>query len=1341
MNQLFRRLPFSAKLMIMAIIPLAFLIYFAIQINTSKAEKLGVLNTYQEGIDQSARISTLVDELQSERRYSFGFVLNEEWRTELVMQRQRTDAALQNTLNMPLLKGAASYTFLDSLSIMRSRIDQSVLDPTEAINFYSQAILRLNTQNIVSVNNISYLAPAKGELQGQKLLAEMITYLGTLRSNIYYALYSSNPEAVPLQLIKSDFDLYKSYLKEYQLKAHPQGVEQYSALANATNLKTTLSYIENLLRTGKYDTTVRADDWWQVSAKGVDDMKGLQRQLLLQSQAKVDKIYENEKQSKDSSLLFLILIIALVLGLMVYTITIITKMLNELNEASQKIATGATGVRIKRETNDVIGSLTDSILQIDENNKVLSHAAEAIGRGQFDVPVQPRGNDDILGHAVVKMKNDLQLFNQENEEKLWIHAGVETVNEHIRGDKQVKELAADALHAVATYTGSQIGLLYVGYDDHLQYMAGYALAHDSSIVKQVAYGDSLVGQVAQKQKTMQLKNIPSDYIKIKSGSGEALPKSLILIPLKHNGIVEGVLEIGSLDEYNRQTLAFLHQVAPAIAVAIQVAKSKAKQQELFEQVQAQSEELQVQHSELENANAELEAQTEKLQASEEELRVQQEELLQANQEMEERSRLLEERNQMIVEKNLEIQQQAEDLRLSTKYKSEFLANMSHELRTPLNSVLLLSRLLSENNEKNLSPDQVEYAQVIQSSGQGLLSLIDEILDLSKIEAGKMELEYRPVLIQEIVQDMRALFTPLAKDKKIEFLLEVDDDLPSRLETDKLRLEQILKNLLSNALKFTSQGSVQLKVTATKDQTDFINFAVKDTGIGIPSEKQALIFEAFQQADGSTRRKYGGTGLGLSISRELAKLLGGEIKVSSTPGTGSEFTLSIPLAKSQPVIKPVTVETPVVENNRQSAPVTTEIKKIFRAEHIPENIPDDRAIVLEGDKTILIIEDDTAFAKALVEFTHQKGYKALTAVRGDEGILLAQQYKPEGVLLDIQLPVKDGWEVMEELKSNPLTRHIPVHIMSSLEAKKESLMKGAVDFINKPIAFEQMQEVFKKIEHVINKENKKVLIVEENAKHAKALAYFLENFNVGTEVSNSVNKGIDALKKESVDCVILDMGIPDQQAYETLEMLKRDKGMENLPIIIFTGKSLSKTEEARIKQYADSIVIKTAHSYQRILDEVSLFLHLVESSNQSDSQTVKYKKLGALNEVLANKKILITDDDVRNIFSLTKALELHKMQVITAVDGKEAIKQLEEHPDTSVVLMDIMMPEMDGYEAMRKIRHQRQFRDLPIIAVTAKAMTGDREKCIQAGASDYISKPVDIDQLLSLLRVWLYDKSI
>jgi CheY-like chemotaxis protein/anti-sigma regulatory factor (Ser/Thr protein kinase) len=576
---------------------------------------------------------------------------------------------------------------------------------------------------------------------------------------------------------------------------------------------------------------------------------------------------------------------------------------------------------------------------------------------------------------------------------------------------------------------------------------------------------------------------------------------------------------------------------------------------------------------------------------------------------------------------------------------------------------------------------------------------------------------------------------VAEDKGIQFEATVAAGADCLIETDKLRLEQILRNLLSNALKFTKKGTVLLAVSR---QNGTLSFAVKDTGIGIPKNKQQSIFEAFQQADGSTRRKYGGTGLGLSISRELAKLLGGEIHLQSDEGVGSTFTLNIPVSKGELLVMPQSKPVPAIEQSvTPTLPPAPEWDKKFTTAVIPLSLPDDRDNIAKGDKVLLIIEDDTAFARSLQDFGRQKGYKVIVAVRGDEGIELAKQFLPLGILLDLQLPVKNGWEVMEALKQNPATKPIPVHMMSSHQERTKSISKGAIDFINKPMAFEKMGEIIQKIEQALSRHPKKVLIIEENPKHAKALAYFLESFNVAAEIKNDVDAGIEALSQQSVDCVILDMGVPAQQAYNTLEEVKKRPGFEKLPIIIFIGKNLSHVEEMRIKQYADSIVIKTAHSYQRILDEVSLFLHLVEE-NKEDKQP-RYKKLGAMGEVLKGKTVLIADDDVRNIFSLTKALEGYGMNVLSAIDGKEALRQLAETPKVDIVLMDMMMPEMDGYESTQKIREQHRFKNLPVIAVTAKAMTGDREKCISAGASDYITKPVDIDQLVSLLRVWLYDK--
>ena len=987
-----------------------------------------------------------------------------------------------------------------------------------------------------------------------------------------------------------------------------------------------------------------------------------------------------------------------------------------------------------------------SKLQEDLQNKneetekriiAIEKVASQISEGDYKIRLNEEMKDGLgsLAGSLNNMAKSLQYSFNLLEDKEWSQTGIALLNETMVGEKNVAHLAEDILQKITEYTNSQVGALYILQEDNSLHLTGdYALKEDTKkTIWQI--GEGIVGQCFQSGKQITLDDIPDNEFSVSYASGEVRCRNIVAAPILRDNKPIGVIELGTLYHYTSLHLEFLHSVSGNIGIAFYTAQNRKRMQELVEELQSQTEELQMQHSELENINAELEAQTQKVQASEEELRVQQEELLQSNQELEERTNMLEERNRLIEERNLDIQQKSKQLEQSTKYKSEFLANMSHELRTPLNSILLLSKLMTESED--LDKQYIEYAEVMQSSGQGLLTLIDEILDLSKIEAGKMKIELSEVSLEEVASDMNALFMPVAKNKNLEFLVNLEKEIPETLHTDKLRLEQILKNLLSNAIKFTSTGQVSLDVS-NDDVNKRLLFKVTDTGIGIAKEKQNLVFDAFQQADGSTRRKFGGTGLGLSISRELAKLLGGTIHLESTEGVGSKFILDLPYnINNEKEVPQVQEKEPIPFPVQQDAVQPAR----YVVDHIPNDVQDDRDTISQDDKVILIIEDDTAFAKILLDFTRQKNYKGLVAVRGDTGIEMANHFKPLAILLDIQLPVVDGWQVMEALKANPETRPIPVHIMSSLKLKQESLLKGAVDFINKPFAIQEMQNIFKKLEDALSRSPKKVLIVEENKQHAKALGYFLSAHNINTEIASNIEHGIGALKKHEIDCVILDMGVPDKNAYKTLETIKEQDGLENLPIIVFTGKNLSKGEEARIKKYADSIVVKTAYSYQRILDEASLFLHLVEEKNK---QNVALPSLaGTLTEmrnVLKNKTVLIADDDVRNIFSLTKALEIHNMKVFAATDGKEALKILNENPSIDVVLMDMMMPQMDGYETIREIRSANAYKSLPVLAVTAKAMMGDREKCIAVGASDYISKPVDVDQLISLLRVWLYHKN-
>ncbi len=999
-------------------------------------------------------------------------------------------------------------------------------------------------------------------------------------------------------------------------------------------------------------------------------------------------------------------------------------------------------VRVRNDFNErekLQVSLKNKDLEITRRINIIQDIATQIAKGKYDIRATDDERDGLgsLATSVNAMAESLERSFTILNNNEWRQTGLAILNEKLVGNKSLEKITKDTLFHLVEYAECQTGALYLMENGKLKVQSSHGL--EETMLKSFKPGEGMIGQVFETGVEKLFANIEEDHYLVSFSNGQIKIKNILLLPIYYENKSIGVIEVGSTHNFSNQDIEFFKDSSKNIGIAIFAAETRKQVQKLLEETQAQSEELQAQHSELENLNTELEVQTQKLQASEEELKVQQEELMQSNQELEERSKLLEEKNHLIVERNLEIQRKAEELALSTKYKSEFLANMSHELRTPLNSILLLSRLMAENPEANLNEEQVESAKVIQSSGNGLLSLIDEILDLSKIEAGKMELDYQQVRITDIVDDLQSLFNPIVKEKDLQFTINVAPDVTNILETDRMKVDQILKNLISNAIKFTTYGSVELKVENDSSNKNNIIFSVKDTGIGIAPEKQKLVFEAFQQADGSTKRKFGGTGLGLSISRELARLLGGKIDLESEESKGSAFSLIIPKFKTElEPSKPLTEEL-----MDQISSEVEEIENIdnaataYLAATIPEDISDDRNNITPEDKVILIVEDDTSFAKELLKFTRQQNYKGIVIVRGDLASEFAEKYLPLAILLDIQLPVKDGWQVMEEIKSNPRTRHIPVHIMSSLKVKKESLLKGAVDFINKPVALEQMGLMFKKIEDALNRYPKKVLIVEENPKHATALSYFLSNFNINSEIKNSVNESVAALSSSEVDCVILDMGVPDKAGYETLEAIKQNEGLENLPIIIFTGKNLSKSEELKIKQYADSIVIKTAHSYQRILDEVGLFLHLVEEK-KSETSKRKTNKLGSLNEVLKDKTVLIADDDVRNIFSLTKALEKHQMKVISAIDGREALKQLENNQDVDIVLMDMMMPEMDGYETTTRIRQDPRFKKLPIMAVTAKAMTGDREKCIVAGASDYISKPVDIDQLLSLLRVWLYE---
>ncbi len=770
-------------------------------------------------------------------------------------------------------------------------------------------------------------------------------------------------------------------------------------------------------------------------------------------------------------------------------------------------------------------------------------------------------------------------------------------------------------------------------------------------------------------------------------------------------------------------------------VAIRFDITKQKESEALKK---QTELLLSSQRELEGSNTELEAQTQKLQASDEELRVQQEELMQTNKELEEKTKLVEEKNHAFNEKNnllvaatTDLKRKADQLSLSSKYKSEFLANMSHELRTPLNSILLLSKLLQDNLDDNLSEDQIEYSTVINKAGNSLLELINDILDLSKIESGKMDVNAETLILNKFTDDIQSLFNPIAKDKEIEFNVVVNSDCPISMYTDKMRLDQVVKNLLSNAFKFSPKGKVNLSISYNLQQ-DMISFSVVDTGIGIAKEKQALVFEAFQQADGSTKRKYGGTGLGLSISKEIAHLLGGEITLESEVGVGSNFTITIPANYSLENLKKQTKKNSSILNNSVAPDLTPD-----KESEISVLVDDDRHLIEKKDKTILIVEDDIYFVKILQNSAKSRGYKVLVAINGNEAVELAKKHIPTGIILDLHLPKKSGWEVLKELKDFAETKHIPVHIVSSQDLDSRTTKEsGAIDFTNKPISDDNMQNVFRSLEEIASKETGKIALFSDKKEHALAMTEFLKErqieiitFTPDSEIDNSISKN-------DFDAIIIDVDTRRAKVSNLLEKLTKVLPNKLMPVIVLSNTYLSSLDVKRINHYNEAFILKIVKSYSNIIDEMSLFLHYITKKGA----VVKMRPTIISAKALEKKKILLVDDDAENRFSISKILEAQKAEVIQATNGKEAIDVWKNNKDISLILMDVMMPEMDGYEAIKEIRKLENGKNIPIISLTARTQADEREKCISSGASDYASKPIDADLLISLSKIWILNSN-
>jgi len=1063
----------------------------------------------------------------------------------------------------------------------------------------------------------------------------------------------------------------------------------------------------------------------------------------------------------------------------------LTQSINEMANNQQEVARRANTMAEGDYSADIAprsdsDELADSINRMAASLREVVRQANTIAEGDYSAKIVPRGDKDELGTALNKMTENLRLVSAQNETDRWLKTGQAELSDTMRGEQDLPTLSKNVITYLAKYLGARLGVMYLNDGNGTLRLAGsYAFSQRKRLVNAIRPGEGLVGQAALDKESIAISDVPEDYITINSGLGESVPRSLLATPVILDGQVKGVLELGAFKPFTETQIELLKLVAENIAIAINSAQDRDKMSELLQQSRRQAEELQAQQEELRASNEELEEHTEALRRSEEKLKVQSEELQASNEELEEKSQYLSQQKADIEKKNREleitgreVEEKARELEMASKYKSEFLANMSHELRTPLNSLLILAKSLANNEEGNLTDEQVESAMVINEGGRELLNLINEILDLSKVEAGRLDVHLENVSIASITRRLQTQFNPVAAEKGLQFRIETDDRLPETLRTDGQRVEQVLKNLLSNAMKFTKEGSVTLRMHRPKENVRFRNtgltaanavaMSVIDTGIGIPEDRQRAIFEAFQQADGSTSRKYGGTGLGLAISRELATLLGGEVHIRSRAGEGSIFTLYLPLehhgsadrgSADRGSADRGSADRGSADKNNLPEPATTTLAACphidagsadgigpLPAPSIAEFLGDDRHQIGDGDKTLLIIEDDLRFAKILVDLSRKRGYKCLVAGDGSSGLQMAFKHTPNGVILDLGLPDIDGLNVLDQLKHNLQTRHVPVHVISARDESTPSLRKGAIGHMAKPAGLENLRNVFSKIEDTLQAHARAILIVEDDETLRRSLVTLIDN--KGIEIT-AVGCGEEACKKMSAfkfDGIILDLGLPDMTGLELLKRLRDLKGGELPPVIVYTGRHLTRKEHAELSKYADSIVLKEADSEQRVLDEVLLFLHSVESSLPADQQKV-IRMLHDPDQVFKDRKVLLVDDDMRNTFALSKVLQKSGLSVVMADNGKLALEKLETEEDIELVVMDIMMPVMDGYEATRAIRSQPRFEKLPIIALTAKAMPEDRAKCLEAGANDYLTKPIDVEKLLSLMRVWLFKQEL
>jgi CheY-like chemotaxis protein/signal transduction histidine kinase/HAMP domain-containing protein len=974
---------------------------------------------------------------------------------------------------------------------------------------------------------------------------------------------------------------------------------------------------------------------------------------------------------------------------------------------------------------DLTGNVNLLAANLTTQVRAIAQVATAVTKGDLtrSVKVEARGEVAELKDNVNTMIDNLRLTTDRNTEQDWLKTNLAKFTNMLQGQRDLSSVGRLLLSELTPLVDAQLGTIYRLEGEKLHLLSAYADDPVHGHPEVLKIGEGLIGQCAADKRRLLITEMPAAAVSIGSALFRAVPQNIIVIPVLFENQVKAVIELASLSTFTPLQITLLDQLTTNIGIVLNSIEVTMQTEQLLKQSQQLAGELQSQQTELQQTNEQLE---------------------QKAQQLAERNVEVERKNQEIEQARGALEEKASELALTSKYKTEFLANMSHELRTPLNSILILGQQLGDNPDGNLTGKQVEFARTIHGAGTDLLNLISDILDLSKIESGTVTVEAEEVFLTNLLDATARPFRHEADTRSLSFNVEVDPSLDRNITTDSKRLQQVLKNLLSNAFKFTEHGGVSLKASAAVggwntghpvlgNAPAVIAFEVSDTGIGIPQEKQRIIFEAFQQADASTSRRYGGTGLGLAISRELAGLLGGEIQLRSTPGEGSAFTLYLPVR----YVGPLAPARPSPQKPQGSAVSYAPALSLPSAADRPiEHIPDDRFEIQPGESILLVVEDDPHYARIVMDLARDNGFRVLVAARGLDALELAQQFQPTAISLDVFLPDMLGWTVLSQLKQNPLTRHIPVQIITLDEDKQHALARGAFSFVNKPSTPEGIGEALARIKEYSSPRKKRLLVVEDNPAEQKSITELLSHDDIEIVTNGTGSEALATLRDQPCDCVVLDLKLPDMSGFEVLESIGADEELLDVPVVVFTGRELSTEEDARLHAMARSIVVKGVESPERLLDETALFLHRVVTDLPLEKQRM-LERLTNSDDDLLGRTVLVVDDDARNIFALSSVLERRGMNVLTATTGQEAVAITQSTPELSLVLMDIMMPEMDGYQTIAAIRQQPSFRRLPIIALTAKAMKGDREKCLEAGASDYLAKPVNTDQLLSALRIWLH----